>query len=101
MASPIGRPSPQAPLQDRVEAVFVRFLWTLQLIAILPVLMNLASTGVTFVLGTLEIGKAIRGFSHAADAIEKGYVAKRYGFKACSPQAFDRSQRYLGQDPGL
>jgi hypothetical protein len=40
-----------------VEAVFERFLWKLRLIAILPVIMSLASTGVTFVLGTLEIGR--------------------------------------------
>ena len=99
--SPIGRPSRQAPLQERVKAVFERFLWKLRLIAILPVIVSLASTGVTFVLGTLEIGKAILGLSHAADAVEKGYMAKRYGFKACSPQAFDRSQRYLGQELGL
>jgi hypothetical protein len=71
------------------------------LIAIQPVIMSLASTGVSFVLGTLEIGKAIRGLSPAADAVEKGYMAKRYGFKACSPQAFDRSQRHLAQEPGL
>ena len=54
--SPIGRASPQAPLQERVEALFERFLWKLRLIAILPVIMSLTSTGVTFVLGTLEIG---------------------------------------------
>ncbi len=70
-----GRPR----LQDRVEAVFERFLWKLRLIAILPVIMSLASTGVTFVLGTLEIGKAILGLSHAADAVEKGYMAKLLG----------------------
>jgi uncharacterized membrane protein YqhA len=34
---------------------------------------------VTFVLGTLEIGKAILGLSHAADAVEKGYLAKLLG----------------------
>jgi uncharacterized membrane protein YqhA len=39
-----------------VEAMFERFLWKLRLIAILPVIMSLASMGVTFVLGTLEIG---------------------------------------------
>jgi uncharacterized membrane protein YqhA len=39
-----------------VEALFERFLWKLRLIAILPVIMSLTSTGVTFVLGTLEIG---------------------------------------------
>ena len=72
-----------------MEAVFERFLWKLRLIAILPVIMSLASTGVTFMLGTLESGKAILGLSHAADAVEKGYMAKRYGFKACPPQPFD------------
>ena len=77
--SPIGRPSRQAPLQERVEAVFERFLWRLRLIAILPAIMSLASTGVTFVLGSLEIGKAILGLSHAADAVEKGYMAKPLG----------------------
>ena len=41
--------------------------------------MSLASTGVTFVLGTLEIGKAIFGLSQAADAVEKGYMAKLPG----------------------
>ena len=67
------------PLQERLETVFERFLWRLRLIAILPVIMSLASTGVTFVLGTLEIGKAILGLSHAADAVEKGYLAKLLG----------------------
>ena len=66
-------------LQDRLEAGFERFLWQLRLIAILPVIMSLASTGVTFVLGTLEIGRAIFGLSHAADAMEKGYMAKLLG----------------------
>jgi hypothetical protein len=69
--SPIGRPSRQAPLQERLEAVFERFLWKLRLIAILPVIMSLVSTGVTFVLGTLEIGKSILGLSHAADAVPR------------------------------
>ena len=59
--------------------MFERFLWQLRLIAILPVIMSLASTGVTFVLGTLEIGRAIFGLSHAADAMEKGYMAKLLG----------------------
>jgi uncharacterized membrane protein YqhA len=54
-----------------VEALFERFLWKLRLIAILPVIMSLTSTGVTFVLGTLEIGKSILGLSHAADAVPR------------------------------
>ena len=72
---------PRGPFRfrDRLEAGFERFLWQLRLIAILPVIMSLASTGVTFVLGTLEIGKAILGLSHAADAVEKGYMAKLLG----------------------
>jgi uncharacterized membrane protein YqhA len=59
--------------------MFERFLWKLRLIAILPVIMSLASTGVTFVLGTLEIGKAILGLGHAVDTVEKGYMAKLLG----------------------
>ena len=74
-------PSPDGPggparARDRFEDVFERFLWKLRLIAILPVIMSLASTGVTFVLGTLEIGKAILGLGHAVDTVEKGYMAK-------------------------
>jgi uncharacterized membrane protein YqhA len=77
-------PSPDGPggparARDRFENVFERFLWKLRLIAILPVIMSLASTGVTFVLGTLEIGKAILGLGHAVDMVEKGYLAKLLG----------------------
>ena len=43
----------------RYEHRFEKVLWRLRLVAILPVIMSLASTGVTFVLGTIEIGKAI------------------------------------------
>jgi hypothetical protein len=58
------------------EQRFDRVLGQLRLIAILPVIMNLVSTGVTFGLGTREIGKAIRGLSPAADAVELGFVDK-------------------------
>ena len=43
----------------RIEHRFERILWRLRLIAILPVVMSLVSTAVAFVLGTLEIGKAL------------------------------------------
>ena len=76
--SPDGSGGP-ARFQERLEDVFERFLWKLRLIAILPVVMSLASTGVTFVLGTLEIGKAILGLGHAVDTVEKGYLAKLLG----------------------
>jgi len=48
------------PLRKRFEHQLERFIWRLRLIAILPVIMSLASTIITFVLGTLEIGKAIK-----------------------------------------
>ena len=34
-------------------------MWRLRMIAILPVIMSLVSTFVTFVLGTLEIGRSL------------------------------------------
>ncbi len=40
------------------------WLWRLRLIAILPVIMSLVGTGVTFVLGTLEIGIALLIFGY-------------------------------------
>ncbi|MFN7227835.1 MAG: YqhA family protein [Synechococcaceae cyanobacterium] len=45
--------------RKRFEQRFERILWRLRLIAILPVIMSLTSTVITFVLGTMEIGKAI------------------------------------------
>jgi hypothetical protein len=60
----------------RFEQRFDRLLGQLRLIAILPVIMNLAKTGVTFRLGTLEIGKAILGLSPSANAVEMGFVDK-------------------------
>jgi len=60
----------------RFEQRFDRVLRQLRLIAILLVIMNLVSTGVTFEIGTREIGKAIRGLSPAADAVELGFVDK-------------------------
>ena len=78
--SPSGGPHRRPPLRDRLEAHFERFLWRLRLIAILPVIMSLASTGVTFVLGTLEIGRSILGLSYAADStVDKGYMARVLG----------------------
>jgi uncharacterized membrane protein YqhA len=47
----------------RLEQRFERVLWRLRLIAILPVLMSLLSTVVCFVLGTIEIAKALASLS--------------------------------------
>ena len=71
-------PSPSVPRLKRGEQRFERMLWRLRLIAILPVIMSLASTVVTFLLGTMEIGKAILGLGHAADA-DMAYMAKLLG----------------------
>ncbi|MCX5948552.1 MAG: YqhA family protein [Cyanobacteria bacterium] len=64
--------------RKRFELQFEKVLWKLRLIAILPVIMSLTSTGVTFVLGTLEIGKAILGLGTFADQ-DKAYVARVLG----------------------
>lgn len=83
---PYGSRQPGFPLTPstpvtrfkRGEQRFERMLWRLRLIAILPVVMSLASTVVTFLLGTAEIGKAILGLGHAADA-DMAYMAKLLG----------------------
>jgi uncharacterized membrane protein YqhA len=52
------RPRPSWP--KRAEHVLERLIWRLRLIAILPVLMSLASTVVTFSLGSIEILRALK-----------------------------------------
>ena len=66
------------PRLKRFEHRFEKVLWRLRLIAILPVIMSLASTGVTFVLGTMEIGKSILGLG-SVDSQDKAYMAKLLG----------------------
>ncbi len=66
------------PRLKRYEHRFEKVLWRLRLIAILPVIMSLASTGVTFVLGTMEIGKAILGLGSVENE-DKAYMAKLLG----------------------
>lgn len=62
----------------RYEHRFEKVLWRLRLVAILPVIMSLASTGVTFVLGTIEIGKAILSLE-AMHSPSKAYTAELLG----------------------
>jgi uncharacterized membrane protein YqhA len=62
----------------RFEQRFERVLWRLRLIAILPVIMSLVSTVVSFVLGTLEIGKALAGLGKV-DSLDKSFVAELLG----------------------
>jgi uncharacterized membrane protein YqhA len=62
----------------RFEQRFERVLWRLRLIAILPVVMSLVSTVVAFVLGTLEIGKALVALGKVG-YINKTFVAELLG----------------------
>ena len=62
----------------RMEHRFERLLWRLRLIAILPVIMSLVSTVVSFVLGTLEIGKALAAFGKV-DQLNKEFAAELLG----------------------
>ncbi len=62
----------------RFEHRFERILWRLRLIAILPVVMSLVSTVVAFVLGTLEIGKALMSLGDVAHT-KKTFVAELLG----------------------
>ena len=73
----IDKPSWQRRLK-RYEHRFEKVLWRMRLIAILPVIMSLASTGITFVLGTLEIIKALFGLANV-DNPDKTYLAKLLG----------------------
>jgi len=51
----------------RLEQRFEKLLWRFRLIAILPVILSLISGGMTFVLGTLEIGNALMRTGALAD----------------------------------
>ena len=61
----------------RYEQSWEHWLWRLRLIAILPVIMSLVSTEVTFVLGTLEIGNALRVLG--SGTTRKGIIAELLG----------------------
>jgi uncharacterized membrane protein YqhA len=63
----------------RAEQPFERWLWRFRLVAILPVVMSLASTAVSFLLGTMEIGRSILGLGIPADVAEKHYMARLLG----------------------
>ncbi|MEI8249848.1 MAG: YqhA family protein [Synechococcus sp. ELA057] len=62
----------------RLEQRFEKLLWRFRLIAILPVILSLISGGMTFVLGTLEIGNALMRTGALADDSGKS-LAKLLG----------------------
>ncbi len=72
----IVRTSHQGSLK-RLERRFERLLWKLRLVAILPVIMSLVSTVVTFTLGTMEIAGSI--LQLLAGSNSKGFIAHLLG----------------------
>jgi uncharacterized membrane protein YqhA len=70
--------APGRGLARRFEQRLEHSLWRLRLVAILPVIMSLASTMVTFVLGTIEIGKSILGLTYPNNP-DKAYMARLLG----------------------
>lgn len=50
---------PRSPWSKRAELFLERLMWRLRLMAILPVVMSLVSTAVSFTLGTVEIVRAL------------------------------------------
>jgi uncharacterized membrane protein YqhA len=79
ISNPLPLQDPAVPLQNkRLEYRFEVWLWRFRLVAILPVLFSLASTGVTFVLGTKEIAMAILGLASSHDPSKK-YMATLLG----------------------
>ena len=62
----------------RFEYRFEQWLWRFRLVAILPVLFSLASTGITFVLGTNQIIMAIFGLG-GDHSSSKEYLAHLLG----------------------
>ena len=60
--------TPHRSRSKRCELVLERWMWRFRLIAILPVLMSLLSSLVTFVMGTKEIIKTLAMLTHGDSA---------------------------------
>jgi uncharacterized membrane protein YqhA len=59
---PVAPPSKRLRLQKKLELFWESVLWRFRLIAIVPVVMSLTSTMLTFALGTRDIIKSIKFF---------------------------------------
>jgi len=66
------------PIYKRLELRFERVLWRLRLMAILPVLLSLASAMLAFVLGTVEIIRSLRYLNDHTDVSSQA-MAKLLG----------------------
>jgi hypothetical protein len=65
----------RARLYKRIELVLESLLWRFRLIAIVPVVMSLASTLLTFAVGTRDIIKSIKFFLHAPESEKSANIA--------------------------
>jgi len=65
----------RARLYKRIELVLETLLWRFRLIAIVPVVMSLASTLLTFAVGTRDIIKSIKFFIHAPESEKSANIA--------------------------
>lgn len=61
------------PRNKRVELLLEAFLWRFRLVAIVPVVMSLASTLISFGIGTRDIYKSIKEFLGESHAEEGGH----------------------------
>jgi uncharacterized membrane protein YqhA len=62
----------------RIEYRMERTMWRLRLMAILPVVMSLLSSLVTFLLGTMQVGKALK-MLFFGDSSGKEFISKLLG----------------------
>lgn len=62
-------------LQKRIELLLETFLWRFRLIAIVPVVMSLASTLLTFIIGTQDILHSIQAFLHPSEGHSADHMA--------------------------
>jgi uncharacterized membrane protein YqhA len=72
------QPMNRRTVMKRLEYRFEEMIWRLRLMAMLPVVMSLASSLMTFVLGTLEVGQALLQISSYGGS-DKKFIAGLLG----------------------
>ena len=65
----------RARLHKRIELLLETLLWRFRLIAIVPVVMSLASTLLTFAVGTRDIVRSIKYFLYAPEGEKSANIA--------------------------
>ena len=75
MQQPTTSRAKRSRLQKRLELLLESALWRFRLIAIVPVVMSLASTLLTFAIGTRDIAKSIQAYLYAGESHYDNYNA--------------------------